>query len=287
MRFLPHVLLAASLLACLAACSSGPEYVRPSIELPAAYKEGGPWKPAQPQLADAHHPWWEVFSDPELDRLEKQADAASQTLRQLDAVYRETRAQVDLSRSALWPSIGLNASASRARSRTAAGTSVEGTTLAAGFGASWEPDLWGSVRSSIESASAGAQASADDLAGARLSVQAQLASDYFALRVTDVLRALYAETTTGYAKALQLTQSQYRAGTVLHSDVALAESTLRAAQAQAEDLNATRAQLEHAIATLTGQPASSFALPPRSIGGQVASTVRRHVHGTHEVRWTR
>ena len=98
MRFLPHVLLAASLLACLAACSSGPEYVRPSIELPAAYKEGGPWKPAQPQLADAHHPWWEVFSDPELDRLEKQADAASQTLRQLDAVYREARAQVDLSR---------------------------------------------------------------------------------------------------------------------------------------------------------------------------------------------
>ena len=108
------------------------------------------------------------------------------------------------------------------------------------------------VAGSTVCANAGAQASADDLAGARLSVQAQLASDYFALRVTDVLRALYAETTTGYAKALQLTQSQYRAGTVLHSDVALAESTLRAAQAQAEDLNATRAQLEHAIATLTG-----------------------------------
>lgn len=260
MRFVPLALLAA---AVLAACSSGPDYVRPQIDLPAAFKESGPWKAAQPQLADAHHPWWEVFGDPDLNRLETEANAANQTLRQLEAVYRQARAQVDIQRSAFWPTLGLNASASRARSHTSAGVPTLGNNVALNLGASWEPDLWGSVRRSVESASASAAASADDLAGAHLSVQAQLASDYLGLRVNDVLRDLYAETLAGYAKALQLTQSQYRAGTVLHSDVALAESTLKAAQAQAADLDATRAQLEHAIATLTGHPASSFSLPPR------------------------
>lgn len=260
MRLAPIALLAA---AFLAACSSGPDYIRPRIDLPSSFKESGPWKGAQPQLADAQHPWWDVFHDPDLDRLEQQAMAANQTLVQLDAVYRQARAQVDIQRSSFWPTVGLNASDSRARGHTAAGAPTLGTSVGLNLGASWEPDLWGSVRRSVESANASVQASADDLAGARLSVQATLASDYLALRVNDVLRDLYAETTAGYAKALQLAQGQYRAGTVLHSDVALAESTLKAAQAQAADLNATRAQFEHAIATLTGQPASGFSLPPR------------------------
>ncbi|MDB5953444.1 efflux transporter outer membrane subunit [Ramlibacter sp.] len=259
-RFLSIALLSA---ASLAACSSGPDYVRPRIELPAAFKESGPWKPAQPQLPDARQPWWEVFADPDLNRLESEANGANQTLRQLEAVYRQARAQVAIERSAFWPTAGLNASASRGRSGTASSATSAGNSFALSLGASWEPDLWGSVARTVESASASAEASADDLAGARLSVQTQLASDYLALRVNDVLSDLYAETTAGYAKALQLTQSQYRAGTVLHSDVALAESTLKAAQAQAADLDATRAQLEHAIATLAGHPASTFDLPRR------------------------
>lgn len=262
MRLVPLALLAA---AVLAACSSGPDYVRPRIDLPSAYKESGPWKTARPQLADARHPWWEVFGDPDLDRLETQAMAANQTLRQLEAVYREARAEVDIERSAFWPTAGLNLSGNRSRTHLSNGAPFVGNSTALSIGASWEPDLWGSVRRSVESASASAEASADDLAGARLSVQATLASDYLALRVNDVLRDLYADTLAGYVKALQLTQSQYRAGTVLHSDVALAESTLKTAQAQAADLNATRAQLEHAIATLIGQPASSFSLPPRAM----------------------
>lgn len=260
MRLVPLALLAA---AALAACSSGPDYVRPRIDLPSAYRESGPWKAAQPQLADAAHPWWEVFRDPDLSRLEADAMAANQTLRQLEAVYRQARAQADIQRSAFWPTAGLNLSASRGHGHAAAGAPTLGNNLALNVGASWEPDLWGSVRRSVEAANASAAASADDLAGARLSVQAALASDYLALRVNDVLRDLYAGTLAGYAKALQLAQSQYRAGTVLHSDVALAESTLKAAQAQAADLDATRAQLEHAIATLTGRPASSFTLPAR------------------------
>jgi NodT family efflux transporter outer membrane factor (OMF) lipoprotein len=262
MRNVSLALLAA---AVLAACSSGPDYVRPSTDLPSAYKESGPWKAAQPQLAGAQHPWWEVFGDPDLSRLETDAMAANQTLRQLEAVYRQARAQVDIQRSAFWPTAGLNLSGSRARTHLSNGTPVIGNSVGLNIGASWEPDLWGSVRRSVESASASAAASADDLAGARLSVQAALASDYLALRVNDVLRDLYAATVAGYARALQLTQSQYRAGTVLHSDVALAEATLKSAQAQAADLDATRAQLEHAIATLTGRPASSFSLPPRTM----------------------
>jgi NodT family efflux transporter outer membrane factor (OMF) lipoprotein len=232
------------------------------MDLPPAYKESGNWKAAQPQLAEAHQPWWMVFGDPDLDQLEAQANAANQTLRQLEAAYRGARAQVDITRSGLWPTVDLNAAARRGRSITD-GVSTLGNQLALSLNANWQPDLWGSVRRSVEAASAGAEASANDLAGARLSVQAELASDYLVLRVTDVLRDLYAETTAGYAKALELAQSQYRHGTALHSDVALAESALKAAQAQASDLNGTRAQLEHAIATLTGQPASGFTLPER------------------------
>ena len=258
MRIVPWALVAAG----LAACSSGPDYVRPAMELPGAYKEGAAWTVAQPHPAEAHRPWWEVFGDPDLNRLETRADAANQTLHQLEAVYRGARAQVDLTRAGLWPTVDVNASVHRARSNTT-GISTLGNVGALSLDASWAPDLWGGVRRSVEAASAGAQASADDLAGARLSVQAELASDYLVLRVTDVLRDLYADTTTGYAKALELTQSQYRHGTALHSDVALAESTLKAAQAQAADLNAVRAQLEHAIATLSGQPASGFSLSER------------------------
>jgi NodT family efflux transporter outer membrane factor (OMF) lipoprotein len=258
MRSVPLALCAA----LFAACSSGPDYVRPAMDVPPAYKESGAWKVAQPQLAQAHEAWWEVFGDPDLDRLQLQANAANQTLRQLDAAYRGARAQVDVTRAGLWPALDLDASVRRARVNTN-GVSTLGNLASLSLSANWQPDLWGGVRRSVEAASAGAQASADELAGARLSVQAELASDYLVLRVTDVLRDLYAETTAGYAKALELTQSQYRHGTTLHSDVALAESTLKAAQAQAADLDATRAQLEHAIATLIGQPASSFTLPER------------------------
>lgn len=254
----------AAFAAVLAACSSGPDYVRPALELPAAYKEAGPWKTAQPRAADADMAWWEVFGDPDLDRLEQQASAANFTIAQLDAAYRQSRALVAQARAALWPTLQLDASAGRTRAHVAGEGPVNATAYTLGLNASWEPDLWGGVRRSIESASAGAEASADDLAGARLSVQGQLAADYLALRVLDVEGDLFAATTAAYARALQLTQSQYRAGVALRSDVALAESQLEATRAQTTDLGATRAQLEHAIATLIGQPASSFSLPPRA-----------------------
>jgi NodT family efflux transporter outer membrane factor (OMF) lipoprotein len=245
----------------LAGCAVGPDYVRPQMDVPAAFKEAGPWKTATPQTIDASHPWWEAYGDSTLNALVVQANAANQNIRQAEAQYREAQAITAAARANFYPTLGLDAGASRAQSNST-GTVKRATTDTLGLAASWEPDLWGSVRRSVEAGTAGAQASADDLAGARLSIQTTLAQDYLQVRVLDLQRDLYASTTAAYAKALELTQHQYAAGTVLRSDVALAESQLRTAQAQAVDLEAQRSQLEHAIAVLTGQAPASFTLAP-------------------------
>ncbi len=248
-----------ALVALVAACAVGPDYVRPSLDVPAAYKETGPWKTAEPQPADSSQPWWEAYRDPTLSGLMRDAERANQNIRQAEAQYRQARAIADAARAGLWPGIGVNAGIQRARSNST-GVRV-GNTDGVGLQASWEPDLWGSVRRSIESGEAGAQASADDLAAAHLSIQSALAQDYLQLRVTDQLSALYASTTEAYARALKLTRAQHNAGVALLSDVALAESQLTTAQAQAVDLDVQRAQLEHAIAVLTGRAPADFSLP--------------------------
>lgn len=256
----------------LAGCAVGPDYVRPQMDVPAAYKEeaAGSWKTATPQAIDATHPWWDAYGDSTLSALIVQANAANQNIRQAEAQYREAQAITAAARANFFPTIGLNAGATRAQSNSTGAVKL-GTTDTLGLGASWEPDLWGAVRRSVEAGNANAQASADDLAGARLSIQTTLAQDYLQLRVIDLQRDLYASTTAAYAKALELTQHQYAAGTVLRSDVALAESQLRTAQAQAVDLEAQRSQLEHAIAVLTGQAPASFSLPPLASAAQPPS----------------
>jgi NodT family efflux transporter outer membrane factor (OMF) lipoprotein len=233
------------------------------MDVPAAYKEdaSGLWKTATPQIIDAAHPWWDAYGDSTLSALIVQANAANQNIRVAEAQYREAQAITAAARANFFPTVGLNAGATRSQGNST-GTVKLGTTDTLGLGASWEPDIWGAVRRSVEAGNANAQASADDLAGARLSIQTTLAQDYLQLRVIDLQRDLYASTTAAYAKALELTQHQYAAGTVLRSDVALAESQLKTAQAQAVDLDAQRSQLEHAIAVLTGQAPASFSLPP-------------------------
>jgi len=253
-------LACAVLAALLTACAAGPDYVRPVLDLPAAYKESGPWKTAEPQPADSRQPWWESYRDPTLSALMQDAERANQNIRQAEAQYRQARAIADAARAGLWPSVGFDAGIQRARTTSTGPKLTNIDSL--GLSASWEPDLWGSVRRSIESGEAGAQASADDLAAAHLSIQAALAQDYLQLRITDQQRDLFASTTAAFARALQLTQAQHAAGVALLSDVALAESQLTSAQAQAVDLDAQRAQLEHAIAILTGRAPASFDLPP-------------------------
>jgi len=251
-------LVALAAAALLSACAAGPDYVRPTLPMPDAYKETGAWKPADPRPAASGLAWWQAWGDPVLGQLEADAQSANQNIRQAEATYRQAKALADADRAGLFPTVGVNAGAQRARSNTNGVRT--GNAYDVNLAASWEPDLWGSVRRTIEAGEAGAQASADDLAAARLSIQTTLAQDYLQLRVADQQRDLYAVTIEAYTKALQLTRAQRAAGVALQSDVSLAESQLAQAQAAAVDLEATRAQLEHAIAVLTGRAPAQFTL---------------------------
>ena len=252
-------LLALAAAALLSACAVGPDYVRPTLDVPPAYKETVPWKPADPRAAVSGLAWWQAYGDPVLAQLEADAGAANQNIRQAEATYRQAKAIVDEDRAGLFPSLSLNAGGDRARSN-ASGSIHTNNGFNLNLAASWEPDLWGGVRRQIESGEASAQASADDLAAARLSIQTTLAQDYLQVRVADQQRDLYDVTIQAYTKALQLTRAQHAAGVALQSDVSLAEAQLAQAQAAAVDLEATRAQLEHAIAVLTGRAPAQFAL---------------------------
>lgn len=252
-------LLLSAVIALLAACAAGPDYVRPAVDMSAAYKESAPWKPAEPRQIDAAHPWWSLFDDAELAALIERANRANQNLHVAEAQYRQARALADAARAGLFPTVGATAGAGRARTNQN-GTRLLGNTASVALDASWEPDLWGGVRRSLEAGLAGAQASAADLAAARLSVQAELAQDYFQLRTIDEQLDLLGRTVAAYTRALALTQHQYAAGVVLRSDVALADAQLQTADAQRIDLQAQRSLLEHAIAILAGMPPAEFTL---------------------------
>lgn len=256
----------ATLLA-LTSCASGPSYVRPPFQSPPAYKETGPWKLAQPQVADASQPWWTRYADVDLDALVAQANAASQDVRIAEAQYRQARAAAQLARAGFWPTVGAGVSVGRTRTQTSAGpATAQNNSLI--LDASWEPDIWGRVQRSVEAGEAAAQASAADLAAARLSIQAEVVQDYLQLRVTDVQKELLHQTLQEYRKAVALTQSQFRAGVATGADVALAETQLYSTSAQAIDLDTQRTQLEHAIAILTGRAPAEMSIPARP-GGEL------------------
>lgn len=246
--------------AALAGCTTGPDYVRPTLDIPAAYREDGPWKLAEPGVIDSNRMWWQVYGDPTLDALIAQANQANQTVQRAEAIYRQTQAALAAAGAAQLPVVGATAGAGRGRTNNNGSRLTD--TFSAGLTASWEVDLWGSIRRAIEASQAATQSSSDDLAAARLSIQATLAQNYFLLRVNDRLRDLYARTLAAYKRSAQLAQAQYAAGTALRSDVALAETQLRTAQALAIDLEAQRNLYEHAIAMLMGRAPAQFSLPP-------------------------
>lgn len=259
-RLRPRPTAVALLLALLAGCSVGPDYVRPAVDLPVGYKETGPWKTAEPKPIDSHQQWWEAYGDPTLNALVTQANQANQTVQRAEALYRQARATLDASSAGLYPTLGVNAAATRGRTNNN-GTSRLANTFSVGPSASWELDLWGAIRRAVEASTATRQSSGDDLAAARLSIQATLAQNYLQLRVIDRLRDLYSRTTAAYERSLKLAQAQYAAGTALRSDVALADTQLKTATALAIDLDAQRAVLEHAIAILTGRAPAGFSIP--------------------------
>jgi NodT family efflux transporter outer membrane factor (OMF) lipoprotein len=253
----------------LAACSVGPNYVRPNVEEPAAFKEVAGWKQADPNDHELRGKWWEIYNDPLLSNLEEQVSISNQNLAQAEAQFRQARALVQSARAGYFPSVA--ASASATRSRSGSSKAVTATSLSSSgpvndyslaIDASWELDVWGRVRRGVEANQASAQASAADLEAARLSAQAELAQDYFQVRALDAQRQLLDDTVADFAQSLQLTKNRYASGVAAKADVVQAETQLKTTQAQAIDVGVQRAQLEHAIALLVGKPASSFSLAP-------------------------
>jgi NodT family efflux transporter outer membrane factor (OMF) lipoprotein len=252
----------------LSACTVGPDYVRPDAPVPAQYKEAG-WKVGEPLDAIDRGAWWSIYKDPVLDDLERQIDISNQNLKAAAAAFEQAEWIVAQARAGFFPIFDLNASAQRSRSgggsssSTGAGRSgFNASAFSTSASASWVPDLWGKIRRTVEGDVAGAQASAGNLASARLAAQGALASDYLQLRMSDELRRLLDAVASFYAESLQIAGNQYRAGTTDQSAVVQAEAQLESTQAQAIAVGVTRAQLEHAIAVLIGKPPAEFSIPP-------------------------
>jgi NodT family efflux transporter outer membrane factor (OMF) lipoprotein len=266
----------------LSACSVGPDYRLPPAPVPAAFKEAPPagWKLGTPMDAIDKGAWWSIYNDPELDRLERQVDVSNQTLAQAVAAYAEAQAVVQQARGQLFPTISItpgatveNQSGSFSSGGLVNRSSVSGTGARTNYSleanADWTVDVWGKIRRTVESDVAGAQASAADIANARLSAQATLAIDYFNLRASDSLQKLLDDTVKQYARALQITQNQYAAGTAAKSDVLTALTQLQTTQAQAINVGVARAQYEHAIAVLTGHPPADLTIAPGALATDI------------------
>jgi NodT family efflux transporter outer membrane factor (OMF) lipoprotein len=258
------------LAAIVAGCAVGPDYHRPDAPVPATYKELEGWHTAQPRDALPRGSWWTVFGDPELDALMKRVDISNQNIRAAEARLRQARGVADQARASLFPNVNATGSVTRSKAPSLSNQPNFATGAVNNYNVgltvpSWEVDLWGHIRRNIESQEASWQASAADLEGARLSARATLAQDYFALRVADTTKRLLEETVQAYQRSLELTQNRYKAGVVARVDVVQAEVQLKSAQAQLIDVGVNRAQLEHAIAMLVGEPPANFALAPADL----------------------
>ncbi|HTS18665.1 MAG TPA: efflux transporter outer membrane subunit [Verrucomicrobiae bacterium] len=271
-------LCAVGMIAGAAGCAVGPDYKRPDAvaKMPPtyAYATNG-WKVAEPQAHVPKGNWWEIFRDPELNELEAQASAANQQLRAAVASFDQARAAADFTRSQLFPQIGISPSvvAHRNSANQPFEAQPAGVTntfpygdIIAPLNMSWELDLWGRVRRSLESARAQQQATADDLEAVKLSIQAEVATDYFTLRALDADADLLKSNIDVFGKSFELTQNRRTGGVASDLDVAQAETVLRTTEAELPATLLQRAQFEHALAVLAGQPASTFAIARRPLG---------------------
>ncbi|MGI4983251.1 MAG: efflux transporter outer membrane subunit, partial [Janthinobacterium lividum] len=243
----------------LTGCTIGPDYSRPALAVPTAYKEApAGWKVAQPADRADRGDWWEIFGDPVLDALIEKANRLNQSIAAYQAAYRQAGALVAQARAGYFPTLGASASTTRAGSGVSNGNTSH--SYATSLNASWEPDLWGSIGREVAAERDSRQSAEADLANARLSVQGTLAQDYFQLRSLDAAQALYDRTVVAYQQSLVMTQNRYTAGVAGRADVLQAQTQLQSAQASATDNQISRAQYEHAIAVLVGEPASTFSI---------------------------
>jgi NodT family efflux transporter outer membrane factor (OMF) lipoprotein len=278
MTLRPSVVISAALICAvlLTGCAVGPRYSRAQVPSAPEYKETPPnWKQAQPADQIARGRWWEIFQDPQLSALEQQVSVSNQTLKAAVAQFQQARALVRLNRADLYPTVTAGPAVSRNRlslTRSLTGTVNNYTDFILPFDMTYEADVFGRVRRTVEAARATAQASAADVETVSLSLHAELASDYFQLRTLDAEEQLLTNTVAAFEKALELTQNRYKGGVASGVDVAQAQTQLETTRAQATDVMVQRQQFEHAIAVLVGQPASTFSisaspwnLPPPAI----------------------
>jgi len=280
---------ASLLVLCMLGCNVGPRYVKPAVQTPATFKEApapeqspeAGWKTAEPRDDANRGEWWKAYKDPELDRLEEELNTSNQNIAAAAASFLQARALVREARSQYFPNVTTNPSIVNSRpspaqfgglqtgSSSSTGFSVKSyTNYSLPFDATWEVDLWGRVRNSVRANVFAAQASAADLENVRLSAQAELVADYYALQGQDALRQLLDDTVVAYRQTWKLTVTRHKAGLDSEEAVAATEAQLRSVEAEDTNVGVLRAQYEHAIAVLVGQPASTFSLKAKALEAQ-------------------
>jgi NodT family efflux transporter outer membrane factor (OMF) lipoprotein len=269
----PHLTLISATALLLGGCTVGPNYVKPPAPVTPNFKEAVPdnfketkdWKVAQPGAPGTPVKWWEIFGDSQLNELEVQVRTSNESLKIADANFRKARAMIQFSRAAQFPTIStapgitsLRDSSHQPYFPSTAGGATGQFTLP--FDLSYEIDFWGRIRRSVTAAREETQASAADLATATLSLQAELAFDYFELRSADAQKQVLDDTVKAYETALELTENRFEGGASPKSEVAQAQTQLDSAQVQQTDVGVERAQFEHAIAVIIGKPPAAFSL---------------------------
>jgi NodT family efflux transporter outer membrane factor (OMF) lipoprotein len=274
------VLIGAACALALTACAVGPNYHRPAAPPSVVFKEGQGWKPVTP-VQVAHEQWWTIYDDPALSALEQQVEVSNQNLKAAVANYYAARETVTITRGSFFPGLNLGAGATRSGGEGSRSGALSGPSgfVQTGSGtrtlydaqatASWDLDIWGKIRREVESDVAKAQASAADVAAARLSAQATLAEDYFQLRAAEQELRLLKTSVQDYAVSLKIAQSQVNAGTTTLADVYSARTQLENTVAQENSVELSRAKFEHAIAVLVGKAPSQLNVAQ----GEFTSTV--------------
>ena len=258
-----------SLTALLAGCSVGPKYSRPSAPTAPQFKEVAGWQPAHPDDQKSRGKWWEAYGDPELNGLEDRVEVSNQSLKLALTEYTSARAEVQYQRANYFPFLNASAAATRQRgseNRTFYfSTKNEFNDFSLPLDVSWEPDVWGRIRHTVQAARATAQSTAADVQNVRLSLQAELALDYFEMRGLDTEKRILDDTVDAYRHSKALTVERYRVGLNSALDVAQAETQLKTAEAQDQDVGVARAQFEHGIAVLIGVAPAMLTISPRDV----------------------
>ncbi len=273
------LLVAVAMAALLASCTVGPKYSKPSVPTapaygeapPASFKEVNGWQMAHPKDAEIRGNWWEIFGDAQLNALEEQVPRANQTLKVAEANFRNARAQIQITRAGLYPTVGSDPGISRNRISSNNPTGLPGfgyAQFSAPLSVSWDLDFWGRIRRTIANAREQFQASAADLENTKLQLESELAVDYFEAHSLDAEKQLLDDTVVAYERALRLTRNRFEGGIAAKAEVTQAQTQLSQTEAQDIDLSATRAQFEHAIAVLVGRTPEQFKLEVKTLDEQ-------------------